>query len=190
MPRKKTTEEITESFNKGIYSVIMFPSFFGFIGLFAPRWSPVYALIWACMMVLLIAWNIYGHIKKRHQDQRWRGLYYVIHWDITAFLMLIPFWRTLGEQAWLLVLFIVLYIICILITHRYRYTIAEGVHFHPRSKFGKTFYTIAFIVVVLSGGGTYGLSRSLQVFFGENTASVVLSGLMLPFAFIFIIAFC
>ncbi|MGP4108989.1 hypothetical protein [Virgibacillus sp. L01] len=124
-----------------------------------------------------------GYLKQKHLDYKWHALTGIFVYDTTAFFFLIPFWRVVGEPLWLLLVLIGVYVLCLLLTHHFRYVVAEGVLSARWRKtlFGKVYWTVAILLVIFTAGGSYGFTRSLQVFQGYNTALFVITASLIPF---------
>ncbi|HET7579221.1 MAG TPA: hypothetical protein VFK33_08065 [Bacillales bacterium] len=171
--------------------IYIFPVLPGISGLAAVAVceNVVYTIVWGTVMVLLVFWSVAGSLKNQHQNIKWRSFTIVVNGDVAAFFSLIPFWGVFGKPLWLFILLAALFSLSMVITHCYKYDIANGIWSGGKTRFGKMFYLISFIFVFLSGGGTYGFTRNLQVFLGYNTTLVILSVCLLPFSFIMLMAF-
>ena len=185
----KEEESLADKINRNVYYSPLIPGIFGFGAIAIPNWSQLYALIWGTIMFFLILRVIIGYFKQKHRDYKWHAITGVFTYDITAFFCLVPFWRVLGEPLWLLITLLSLYVICIYLTHYFRYTVSEGIFSAKKTRFGKIYWITAFTLIGLTGGGSYGFSRALQVFQGYNTALIVITACLIPFSFIIIVGF-
>lgn len=191
MKRIKQEETATEELARNVYISPLIPGIMGLVACTAPEWSPLYFKIWVVLMFFLILRVVLGYLKQKHRDYSWHALTGVFVYNLTGVFCLIPFWRILNEPLWLSISFIILFIVIFYLTFRYRHIVAEGVLSARwrKTRFGKVYWTIAFLAVILTGGGSYGFARSLQVFRGYNDTLVILSACLVPFGFIMIIGF-
>lgn len=187
----KQEETAAEQLARKVYIAPFIPGLMGLIACTAPEWSPLYFKIWIVIMFFLILRVVWGYFKQKHRDYSWNALTGVIVYNLTGIFCLVPFWRVLREPLWLSITFSILIIASFYLTFRYRYVLAEGVLSARwrKTRFGKVYWTMAFLIVFLSGGGSYGFARSLQVFQGYNDTLIILSACLVPIGFIIIVGF-
>ncbi|GGK09339.1 hypothetical protein GCM10007063_34750 [Lentibacillus kapialis] len=187
----KPEETAAEQAARNVYMSPFIPCLVGFGAVVIPHWSSTYALIWGLILTLLILRVFLGYLKQMHRDYKWHALTGVLVYDTTAFFLFIPFWRVVGEPLWLLFVLIGIYVLCLILTHYFRYVVVEGVLSARwrKTKFGRLYWTAAFLLVTGTAGGSYGFARTLQVFQGYNTALFVISACLIPFGIIIIIGF-
>ncbi|TDQ37754.1 hypothetical protein EV213_112114 [Aureibacillus halotolerans] len=145
--------------------------------------------VWVTVMIVLSVWAVIGYYRKMYEFVSSNALFNVVNGDIMALFCLIPLWRVVGAHLWVGVVLLCLYFFCLVLIHVNRKMIFDGIYGKKRNSFGKIFLLLPFIIVGLSGGGSYGYSVSLQTSFGYDSSLVVMSALLGGFGFIFLVLF-
>lgn len=181
MKQEPNENNLYETHLRNVYGTPLFPALFTLVIAAAPEWSNLYFIIFGMVTLVLSIRVLFGYFRNKHRDWRWHALTGVITYDTLGFMCLIPFWRVLGEKLWQFVLLVILYLLCIGISHYFRKAIFEGLFLLRRTMFSKIFYTVGFALIGLNGGGTYGYARMLQEMYDYHTVMLILSGGLFPF---------